>query len=245
MHRFAFNRFFSSLFLSLVFVGISYGQPDVNGSSTELPRVESLAIYHSIDFLNQEKPDLDVFARALSGYGQLSAMGKLSDKQVITIIDFRKASAENRMWIIDLENRRLLKYSLVAHGRNSGEDYAKQFSNVPNSNKSSLGFYITGSTYTGKHGLSLKLNGVEKGINDNAESRAIVMHAADYVSETFIKKVGRLGRSLGCPAVPVETHREIISEIAGGTCLFIYYPEESYLAKTAFGSPDASTASGQ
>lgn len=97
-----------------------------------------------------------------------------------------------------------MRHTLVAHGRNSGELYADKFSNTPNSNQSSLGFYVTGSTYIGKHGTSLKLHGVEKGINNNAESRAIVMHAADYVSETFIKKVGRPGRSFGCPAIPTD-----------------------------------------
>ena len=91
-----------------------------------------------------------------------------------------------------------------------------------------MGFYITGTTYVGKHGTSLKLHGVEKGINDNAEKRAIVMHAADYVSENFIKRVGRLGRSQGCPAVPVDEHKEIIKTLANGTCLFIYYPDQQY-----------------
>ena len=111
-----------------------------------------------------------------------------------------------------------------------GEEYAKYFSNIPQSNQSSLGFYITGGTYIGKHGISLKLHGAERGINDNAEKRAIVMHAADYVSEAFINRVGRLGRSQGCPAVPIEEHKEIIKALANQTCLFIYYPDQNYLS---------------
>jgi hypothetical protein len=225
--------YFSITVLTLACIGIFFNQAHALAPA-EPAREEIMERYQLIDFSNYEKPELDIFARALSGYYQLRDMGKLSEKQILTIIDFRKSANEKRMWIIDLATNKLLKYSLVAHGRNSGEHYAKQFSNTPNSNKSSLGFYVTGSTYIGKHGLSLKLKGMEKGINDNAESRAIVMHAADYVSESYIRKVGRLGRSLGCPAVPSETHREIISEISGGTCLFIYYPEEYYLAQTNF-----------
>jgi len=112
--------------------------------------------------------------------------------------------------------------------------FAESFSNAPNSNQSSLGFYVTGQKYIGKHGVSLKLHGVKKGINDLAESRAIVMHGADYVSETYIKKYGRLGRSFGCPAVPMGLHEQLIPILAGGTCLFIFYPDAEYLVESKF-----------
>jgi hypothetical protein len=191
-------------------------------------------LYQSIDFDDASKPDYDLFLRTMVGFYQLKHQGKLSDKNIITIIDFRKSANEKRLWTIDLKNKKILYHSLVAHGRNSGELYASKFSNTPNSNQSSLGFYVTGKTYTGKHGISLKLQGVERGINDLAESRAVVMHGAEYVTESFVKNVGRLGRSFGCPAVPMNIHKEIIPKLAEGTCLFIYYPEKGYLTKTQF-----------
>lgn len=189
--------------------------------------------YNALHFEVAEKPDLDLFRRALAGYQQLQRQGKLSDKEIITIIDFRKASSERRLWVIDLSRRTIRYHSLVAHGKNSGELFAAQFSNRVNSHQSSLGFFVTGKTYYGKHGLSLRLHGVEKGINDQAEARAIVMHGAAYVSESFVEKNGRLGRSHGCPAIPYELHKTLIAEVAGGTCLFIYYPDPGYLERTA------------
>jgi hypothetical protein len=193
---------------------------------------ETRVLYQSIDFAGNEKPDFELFMKAMSGYYQLREADKLSGKDILTLIDFSKSGNEKRMWVIALNTKKVLYHSLVAHGRNSGDVYASKFSNTSNSNKSSLGFYVTGSTYIGKHGVSLKLHGQEKGINDQAEARAIVIHGADYVSESFIKKVGRLGRSLGCPAIPMALHKELIQKIAGGTCLFIYYPDESYLSSS-------------
>ncbi|TSA27783.1 MAG: hypothetical protein D4R67_05505, partial [Bacteroidetes bacterium] len=127
---------------------------------------------------------------------------------------------------------KVLFHCLVSHGRKSGELMAEYFSNTPGSNASSLGFYITGETYIGNHGLSLALDGIEKGINDNARERAIVIHGADYVSADFIRKYGRLGRSLGCPAIPEELKKEIIETIKSGSCLFIYRPSESYMSNS-------------
>ncbi|MDH4089847.1 MAG: murein L,D-transpeptidase catalytic domain family protein [Cyclobacteriaceae bacterium] len=200
-------------------------------------REKASDLYSSINFADAERPEFDMFSKAMEGYDRLKEADKLTDPEIITLIDFRKSGNEKRLWVIGLKSKKVLQYSLVAHGRNSGEVYARVFSNKPNSNKSSLGFYVTGGTYIGKHGLSLKLHGVEKGINDLAEARAIVMHGADYVSESFIKKVGRLGRSLGCPAVPMENYKEIITQIAGGTCLFIYYPDQEYLKNTKMYNP--------
>jgi hypothetical protein len=136
---------------------------------------------------------------------------------------------KNGLWVIDLNTRSVLFHDYVAHGRNSGDEFANIFSNKPQSYMSSIGFYLTGETYSGKHGLSLRLDGMDTEYNHNARSRAIVMHGADYVSEAFIQKHGRLGRSFGCPSVSMEISDRIISAICEGSMLFIYYPDENYL----------------
>jgi hypothetical protein len=145
-------------------------------------------------------------------------------KDMLTLIDFSLSSNEKRLWVIDLATKTILFNSLVAHGRNTGDEFAKRFSNSAESFKSSLGIYVTGEIYNGKHGKSLKLDGLEKGINDNARNRGIVMHAADYVSSFFIKAHNRLGRSQGCPALPAEFTEKIINKIKDKSCLYIYYP---------------------
>jgi hypothetical protein len=136
--------------------------------------------------------------------------------------------------VIDLHDKKLIYKCLVAHGRNSGENTADSYSNEQESLKSSLGFYITKETYTGKNGYSLRLEGLEKGINDNAMAREIVIHGADYVSEEFIKKNGRLGRSWGCPALPAGLSKEIIDKISNGSCLFIYADDKFYKENSIF-----------
>jgi hypothetical protein len=181
---------------------------------------------------SSEFPPLSLLQTALAGYELLLKEKCVSRPDVITIIDFSLPSDKERLWVLDLINRKVLFRCLVAHGRNSGELMAKKFSNIPGSNASSPGFYTTGETYIGKHGLSLALNGLETGINDKARLRAIVMHGADYVSADFIRKYGRLGRSFGCPAVPEEMSKEIIQTIKGGSCLFIYAPETSYTSNS-------------
>jgi hypothetical protein len=175
------------------------------------------------------KPSFEVYQKAVVGYLNLSAEGKLSDKNLLTIIDFSKSSNEKRIWVIDMKADKVVYHNLVSHGRNTGNEFARHFSNLPNSNKSSLGFYVTGENYYGKHGLSLRLDGVEKGYNDNARKRAIVMHGADYVDTSYTKAYGRIGRSLGCPAVPLDGHESLLRMIAEKTCLFIYYPDQNYL----------------
>ena len=173
----------------------------------------------------------EVFNSAILGYLQIDNIKK---KNLVTIIDFSKPSTETRFFVIDLENKKLLYNCFVSHGRNSGENFAKSFSNQSQSLKSSLGFFLTAETYIGKHGYSLKLDGLEKSINDNARTREIVIHGAEYVSQQFIQKYGRLGRSWGCPALPLETSKGIIDKISNGSCLFIfgvdnYYKENSKL----------------
>jgi hypothetical protein len=166
---------------------------------------------------------------ALAGYERLLEEGKLKNDDILSIVDFSLPSSKKRLFVIDLASGKLLFNSLVSHGRNSGKDIATNFSNSQESFKSSLGFYVTGSTYRGKHGYSLKLEGEEEGINSNAMSRGIVMHAASYVDEKLARLQGYIGRSLGCPAVPVKLHKKIISKIQNGSCLFMYSPDQNYI----------------
>ncbi len=170
---------------------------------------------------------------ALTGYATLLNEGKILKRDIITIVDFSKPSTEERLFVINLRTREVLMKSLCAHGRNSGENWAKKFSNTVESYKSSLGFYIASETYSGAHGYSLRLDGQEKGINDNARERGVVMHAATYVSKAFINATGRLGRSEGCPALPTDQYEKIINLIKGGTCLFIYHPDVYYTAHSS------------
>lgn len=171
---------------------------------------------------SSEYPSLLLLQTALAGYELLLKEQSISRSDVITIIDFSLPSSKERLWVLDIIHGKVLFHCLVSHGLNSGDLMAEKFSNIPGSNASSPGFYSTGETYVGKHGYSLKLDGLEKGINDKVRTRAIVMHGADYVSAEFIMRHGRLGRSFGCPAVPQELSKEIIQTIRGGSCLFIY-----------------------
>lgn len=171
----------------------------------------------------------EVFKKALIGYYNLKKEQILSaQKAILTVIDFGKKSSQKRLWVIDLENGKLLFNTLVAHGQGSGLDMATSFSNQPNSHQSSLGFYVTSEIYQGKHGLSMRLDGMDKGFNSNAKERAIVIHGADYVSQSFVESRGRLGRSHGCPALPLDLSKTIINTIKGQTCLFINGSEDKY-----------------
>jgi hypothetical protein len=174
--------------------------------------------------LNQE-----LFRKALVGYYNLKKTQALSpNKALLTIVDFSLKSSQKRLWIIDLKNSKLLFNTLVAHGQGSGLDLATNFSDKTNSHQSSLGFYLTSETYEGKHGFSMRLEGLDKGFNSNAKARAVVVHGADYVSQDFINRTGRLGRSHGCPALPKELTSSIINTIKGKTCLFISGATQNY-----------------
>jgi len=181
------------------------------------------AIYENLSVNNFMLPQRKSFKKAMEGYFKLKEKG-IIQKDILTLVDYSLSSKENRLWVIDLKNNIILFQSLVSHGRNSGNEFAGKFSNKPESYKSSLGFYLTGETYYGKHGYSLRLDGLEKGINDNARARAIVVHGADYVSEEFAKQTGRLGRSLGCLALSQSLTKEVIDTIKDKSCLFVYYP---------------------
>lgn len=168
------------------------------------------------------------FEQALVGYNKVEN----KSKDILTLIDFSKPSTEERLYVLDMKNKQLLYTSLVTHGRNSGDTYATSFSNKYGSYKSSLGFFLTESTYHGGNGYSLVLNGLEKGINDRAKQRAIVVHASRYCSPAVIASTGRLGRSLGCPALPQDLARPIINTIKEGSLLYIYADDENYLAQS-------------
>ena len=170
---------------------------------------------------------------ALKGYERLKKLGKITNQKYLTIADMSMASSHPRLFIIDMEKQELLLQTFVAHGKNSGALFAKSFSNRVGSFQSSLGFYITGQVYNGKHGKSLVLKGVEEGINDNAEERAIVIHGAEYANQGFVNQQGYLGRSLGCPAVPNNQVDKIITTIKGASCLFVYAADNSYLQKSS------------
>lgn len=184
-------------------------------------------VYSSLHSNEFGLPKLESFTEALKGFYLLKEKG-LIQKDILTLVDFSLSSSTKRLWVIDLTTNTILYNSLVAHGRNTGDDFASSFSNSAESFKSSLGFYSTGEIYNGKHGMSLKLDGLEKGINDNARNRGVVMHAAEYVSNSFVNSNHRLGRSQGCPAIPVELSKDIINAIKNKSCLFIYHPSRSF-----------------
>jgi len=177
------------------------------------------------DELNLEEKGLskEAFDYAYKGYEYLLEKKKLDQPEFLTICDFSQSSKQKRFYIIDLANDSLIMNTYVAHGKRSGGEYATRFSNKPSSKQSSLGFYITKNTYSGEHGLSLRVDGLEPGFNDRAYRRAIVVHGADYIGN------GSTGRSYGCPAVPREDCKTIINTIKNGTCLFIYHPQKKYL----------------
>jgi hypothetical protein len=190
-------------------------------------------IYTSVN-LADTGLSMDVFNLAVKGLKKLDAEGKLNNANIVTIADYSQSSNKKRLYVIDLKNKELLFNTYVAHGRNTGDEYARSFSNEEGSYKSSLGFYITENPIIGSHtGFSLLIDGVEKGFNDHAIKRAIVIHAADYATESFIKKHGRLGRSMGCPALPPDMNKPIIEKIKGGTCLFIYNPDNQYICSSS------------
>ena len=172
--------------------------------------------------------DFNAFEAAYVGYKKLNN----NKNNLLTIIDFNLPSTEKRMYVLDLSKKEVLYVTHVAHGRNSGGNYATSFSNKNGSYQSSLGFYRTAETYNGGNGYSLRLDGLEKGINDLARPRAVVIHGADYCNENFIKSTGRLGRSFGCPALPQELNKPIINTIKDGSLIFIYADKPEYYALT-------------
>jgi len=216
------------LLVSLGFRGVPASETVRSEQSTDSLQLISQWLYAQPE-MAAEQLSFPLFEKAVRGYFALQTSGAVA-KPYLSVIDFSRPSSQERLWVFDLKNRRLLHSSLVAHGRNSGELFAENFSNKASSYQSSLGFYITGDTYIGKHGLSLYLDGQETGINEKARERYIVMHGAEYVSQEFVAQHGRLGRSLGCPAIPMAEHERLINLLAGKSCLYIYHPQHSLSA---------------
>jgi hypothetical protein len=198
--------------------------------AAEVRRVvgESAYIYASIG-LQKEGLSETAFEYAWRGYHNLVKKGSIRKRSILSIADFSQSSSEKRMYVIDIRHRRLLYRTYVAHGQNSGAEYAEDFSNEPESFKSSLGFYVTRTTYFGKNGLSLRLDGVDNGYNDQAMKRNIVLHGCAYVGDEYLENFGATGTSLGCPALPSAISSRIIHAVRDGSCFFIFHPTQDYL----------------
>lgn len=243
-----FNRVLGALFFVFTFLltaiepekslSVKKDLPIVEVDTTKYTLAEIVAVdavksfYTSIEANGFEMPSYDCFQTAFIGYESLNNEGEIKNEKLV-LVDFSESSNQKRFWVVDMLNKKVLYQSLVSHGMNTGEEYASNFSNAHNSHKSSLGFYLTGETYiSAKNGFSLRIDGLEKGINDNARDRGVVIHAADYVSKQYIKDNKRLGRSYGCPALPEKINKEVINIIKNKACLFIYHPSRKYSPKT-------------
>lgn len=217
------------MLLSLVNISWLPATPTENVAETEATTgttAEAAVIYSKLG-LAEKGLSQEAFDYALKGYQRLVDKQKIHNPGILTICDFSQSSAKKRLYLVDLENEKILMNTYVAHGRNSGSEFATKFSNTPNSLQSSLGFYVTQNTYSGEHGLSLKIAGMEPGFNSNAMERAVVVHGADYIGGNRLKSSSFMGRSFGCPAVPANESARIINMIKNGTCLFIYHPSAS------------------
>lgn len=193
---------------------------------------QALSLYDSMK-LDQSGLNQKAFEYAWSGYHNLVKQGKLKKSFVLTVCDFTQSSSSKRLYVIDVAHKKLLYNTYVSHGMNSGVEYATSFSNRANSFKSSLGFFVTSKTYVGRNGLSLKVQGLEKGFNDQASKRHIVLHGSDYITPQYLKDNGEMGRSLGCAAMPNLLSPKIIKTIKNGSCLFIYHPTVKYLTHSS------------
>jgi len=218
----------------LVSMSLAFVKPDVSDKvSADKAAANTSAMDEKVmlyDNLNLGSMGLsrEAFNYALTGYNKLLTEGKIRKNNILSILDFSLPSGKKRLFVIDLATGELIFNTYAAHGNRSGTAIATQFSNQPNSYKSSLGFYVTGDTYNGKHGMSLRLEGEEEGINDNALARGIVMHSASYVDESIVAQQGYIGRSQGCPALPTNIYKSVIEKIKNGTCLFLYSPDKFY-----------------
>lgn len=192
---------------------------------------EATALYQDFD-LQEAGLTKEAFEYALKGYYYLLDHHWLNKTNILSICDLSQSSRNKRLYILDMEQRKVLVNTYVAHGRNSGQEYARYFSNNPSSHKSSLGFYITQGTYYGNNGLSLRVRGMERGFNDRAGGRNIVVHGSQYVGPDFLDMNRFCGRSYGCPAVPADESEAIIDLIKEGSCLFIYHPTKKYITRS-------------
>src|SRR5665213_2703684 len=189
---------------------------------------QAMTLYDSMK-LGKSGLNQKAFEYAWRGYHNLLKKGELKKSSVLSICDFTQSSRNKRLYVIDVANKKLLFNTYVSHGMNSGVEYATSFSNKSNSFKSSLGFFLTSKTYFGRNGLSLKVRGLEKGYNDLAAKRHIVLHGSEYITPDYLKDNGEMGRSLGCAAMPNAVSPKIIKTVKNGSCLFIYSPNVKYL----------------
>ena len=196
-----------------------------------LPSALESAGWTGVDLRGVNPTAFDLALRAASAAVE---RGDVAEPHTLTVIDFSRRSTEKRLWVFDLRSRAVLFDEVVSHGRGSGMALATAFSNRPESNQSSLGLYRTAETYVGKHGYSLRLDGLEAGVNDRARERAIVMHAADYVDPVAARAQGYLGRSLGCPALRPAVSRQLIDAVKNGGLLFAYYPDQEWLGASEY-----------
>jgi len=204
---------------------------EVVAAETRMVISQAVILY---DQMGLEKAGLDekAFEYAWRGYYNLLKKGLITKKSVLTICDFTQSSCSKRLYIIDVRRKKLLYRTYVAHGKNSGDEYATSFSNEPESFKSSLGFYITKKTYYGRNGLSCRIEGLDAGFNDMAAKRNIVLHGSGYAGEKYLKANGILGTSQGCAAIPLKMKKKVIRLVRNGSCLFIYHPTEKYLLES-------------
>lgn len=191
------------------------------GSAEARGVVDGAAIAHRLTGL-EGGPSLRALNAALAAYVEAANQGAVARPDLLTVIDYTRPSTEPRLWVLDLERGSVLYRELVAHGKHSGENMTRAFSNATGSLMTSLGLFVTDSSYVGSNGYSLRLRGLDPGINDNAYARAIVIHGAAYVSQAIVHKLGRLGRSWGCPAVRSDIARKLIDTIKGGTAIYAY-----------------------
>lgn len=204
---------------------------NITGSGIPTQRTEDYNQLYTTLQLQEKGLANEVYQLALKGHERLAASNKLKKLGILTIVDLSQSSKNKRFYVIDLEHGTLLFNTLVAHGRNTGDEYAEHFSNVIGSFQSSLGFYVTDKEeMRSTVGLSMVLEGMEAGFNDKAKERQIIMHGADYATEDFIRQHGRLGRSFGCPSLPPDLIKPVVETIKDGTCLFIYYPDQAYIS---------------
>ena len=224
------------IFILSTFLYFSNAQTGLSKERQLALKKAELNIKELYNELNAAQYDLSftAFRYAYIGYQTMKKQHRLNNKELFSIIDFTKDCNSKRFYTIDLEKMKIVYYTYVAHGKKSGERMATSFSDAVESNKSSIGFYITGNTYNGGNGYSLILNGDEKGYNSNLAKRSVVVHAADYANEDYIARNGRMGRSLGCPALPENIYKQVIETIKEKTMIFAYYNDAKYLKTSKY-----------
>ena len=205
-------------------LGTGYSSPATTNHKNE----EAVSVYYMMD-LQEKGLSMQAFEYAYKGYRLLLEKKIIRKEDYLTICDFSQSSNNKRLYLVDMTNNKVILNTYVAHGRNSGGEYATRFSNRSKSLQSSLGFYVTQNTYYGEHGLALRVAGLEEGYNDKALKRNIVIHGADYIGDKRVRRSKYMGRSYGCPAIPRKECNQVINMIKDGSCIFIYHPSTNYL----------------